>query len=91
MRPQYIRQVSAFSGHFSSPLTFDILFGSVVRSPFIIDCDGHRWAHFLHASQNSVTPKSIGESATNGRSVITLLILTLGPNWGVINRPFLPS
>ena len=56
-----------------------------------MDWEGHKEAHFLHLSQNFVTPNSMGESTFNGKSVIILLNLTLGPNLGVINNPIRPN
>ena len=87
IRDQYIRHFSAWTGHFSTPPAFDAVCGSAVRSPCGIACDGQSSAHFLQDRQNSVTPKSIGLSATSGRFVSMGLNLSRGPSSGVTNRP----
>ena len=91
LRDQCTLQVSALICHFKTPSMFEMLRGFAERSPYCSDWEGHFSEHISQASQNSVTPKSMGESGTNGKSVITLLILTLGPYFGVINNPFLPK
>ena len=64
---------------------------SQVMGPLVTDSLGHSSAQSMQASQNSVTPKSMGTSGTSGMSVITLARRTLGPYFGVTRRPMRPS
>ena len=58
--------------------------------PSAIAFGGQASVHRLHDSQNSVTPKLIGESWATGASVKIYPNRTRGPNSGVMTRPCLP-
>ena len=88
---QKARHVSALMGHLFTFSRFDLLFGLSVGSPWEMEPLGHLSAHFPHCIQNSQTPNPMGVSGIRGRFVSTLANRTLGPNSGVISRPFLPS
>ncbi len=73
---QYLAHFSASTRHFSSPALLDALCGSVVRLPESAWA-GQTLAHRPQVAQNSVTPKSMGESTTSGKFVTMVVIFTL--------------